>query len=74
MTLCWRKFETEEQWKARPRIGDPGYSADDLTLKLDNELRLGKPQDRRVREERLSRRDNVVDLAERRARRRLSER
>ena len=47
----WRKFETEEVWKARPHIGDPGYSIDDLALKPDGRIGLETPEDRTVREE-----------------------
>ena len=48
----WRKFETEEAWKARPHIGDPGYTIDDLALKPDDYHKIGleTPEDRKVRE------------------------
>jgi len=68
----WRKYETEEQWKARPRIGDPGCTIDDLALKpirarQDHALGYRSlPQEQAYS-------GNVINLAERRIRR-LSER
>jgi len=55
----WRKFETEEVWKARPHIGDPGYSIDDLALKPDGRIGL---ETRRGGPHRHFKSVNVVDL------------
>ncbi len=38
--MRWRN-ETEEERKTRPRIGDPGYTVDDLAITIEKARELG---------------------------------